>query len=142
MLAATPITFLQEGDRILLRLEALGVDRIIYLDPQGDGIDQAPTSSALGHSVGYWDHGVLMVGTKHVSWPYYDSEGTPVSDQAEFIERFTLKEAESRLYYQLTVIDRGTFRGPVVVDKHWEWMPGAQTGSSAPNRVLTGACSA
>lgn len=127
MFGATPIAFSRDDDRIMLRLLDYGIERTVYMDPEGDGVEeQRSTPSALGHSVGYWDHGVLMIGTTSVDWRYFDSDGTPVSDQAEFIERFTHREEENRLYYRLTVIDRETFTGPVVVDRFWEWELGVQ----------------
>ena len=126
MYGPTRLEFIEDGDRIILRLQEFGVERSIQMDPDGLGIAESTSVSPLGHSVGYWDHGVLVVGTTHVDWPYFDAAGTPLSDGAEFIERFTLREAENRLYYRLTAIDRGTFTGPVVFDRHWDWIPGAR----------------
>ncbi len=123
MYGATRLEFIQDGERIALRIQELSVERTIHIDPDGLDTAQPTSSSPLGHSIGYWDHGRLMVGTTHVDWPYFDGGGTPLSDGAEFIERFTFSEAENRLYYRLTTIDRGTFTGPVVLDRHWDWIP-------------------
>ena len=116
-----------DDDRILIRLPAYDIERIIHMDPEGDCVAQEPTSSELGFSIGHWDHSYLLIETTLVTSPYLDNEGTPLSGQAEFIERFMIDE--NRLNYRLTTIDRGTFTGPVVMDRYWEPTP---RGGSIP----------
>ncbi len=128
MFGPTPIEFTQGDDQIVIRLPAYGVERIVHMDQDDDGVAQEPTSSALGFSVGYWDHSYLIVETTLVDSPYFDNVGTPLSDQAKFLERFTVFRGrgdegagvEGRLNYSLTTIDRGMFTGPIVLDRYWE----------------------
>ncbi len=117
-------------DQILLRLPAYDIERVIHMDSEGDGVAQEPTSSALGFSIGHWDHDYLIIETTLVDSPYFDTVGTPISDQAWFFERFEFSRlggdaiGEKHLNYRLTTIDRGTFTGPVVLDRFWDRIPG------------------
>ncbi len=128
MFGPTPIEFTQGDDQIVIRLPAYDVERIVHMDQDADGVVEEPTSSALGFSIGYWDHSYLIVETTLVDSPYFDNVGTPISDQAKFLERFTVFRergdegagVEGRLNYRLTTIDRGTFTGPLVLNRYWE----------------------
>jgi len=131
MFGPTPIEFIYGDDQIVIRLPAYDVERIVHMDQDADGVAQEPTSSALGYSIGFWDHSYLIVETTLVDSPYFDNVGTPISDQAKFLERFTVFRErgdegagdEDRLNYSLTTIDRGMFTGPVVLYRYWEKPP-------------------
>ena len=80
--------------------------------------------------MGRWDEGTLVVETTHVDWPYFDRDGTPQSDQVEFVERFTMNDDASRLDYTLTARDRVMFTEPVVVTNTFDWRPGLELEAS------------
>ena len=84
----------------------------------------APTR--LGYSAGRWDGSTLVVTTRGASWRHFDAVGIPLSAAAEMVERFAPSSDGSRLDYQLTVTDPGTFTKPVVLNKHWIWLPEIQ----------------
>jgi hypothetical protein len=124
MLTPTPIEFIRGDATINIRLAGHGVERVVHIN-DGAGVEPQPGRSALGHSTGYWDHDVLVIETRHVDWPYFDVSGTPLSDQVEFIERFSVSADDNRLTYKLTTIDRVMFRGPMTSEFHWDWIPEA-----------------
>jgi hypothetical protein len=116
-----PIEFIDEGERILMRIEEYDLTRVIHV------IDE-PTPSAstpLGHSVGRWDKDRLLVSTDAISAPQYIA-GIPLTDYAKVEERFELSEDQTRLLYLLTVTDPATFNEPVKREKYWVWKPGVE----------------
>jgi hypothetical protein len=117
--APYPIEFVDEGDTIVLRLEEYDLRRMIYMESQ----EESPEPSILGHSTGRWDGDTLVVETTAINYGYFTTNGIPLSDEVEIIERFTPTEDASRLAYEITVIDPATFSEPVVMDKSWVWLP-------------------
>ncbi len=116
-----PIEFIDEGERILMRIEEYDLTRVIHV------IDE-PTPSAstpLGHSVGRWDKDRLLVSTDAILAPQYIA-GIPLTDYAKVEERFELSEDQIRLLYLLTVTDPATFNEPVKREKYWVWKPGVE----------------
>ncbi len=119
-----PMEFIDQGAVILQHQEEFDSVRTIYMDPEAAPSDPQP--SLLGHSVGRWAGGTLVVETTHVNWPYFDSRGVPQSEQARFEERFTVSVNGKRLNYTLEVEDPQTFTEPVRLDRFWLWIPGRQ----------------
>lgn len=112
-----PFEFIDNGDTITLRTELYDIERTIYME-RGAPPDDTP-SSRLGYSVGSWEGDVLVVKTTHVDWPYFDNAGTPLSADAEIVERFTLSEDQTRLDFEVTVTDPSTFTRPAVLVGYW-----------------------
>ena len=114
-----PIEFRQQGDDLAMYIEENDVVRPIHM-----GVSEAPVDiehTLVGYSRGHWeDENVLVVETSHVSWPFFDSGGTPQSEDITFIERFTLSDDESRLDYEITATDPHTFQEPVTMS--WNWL--------------------
>lgn len=121
MLHPTPIEFIDEGDRILLRIHEHDIERTIYMTETVE-----PQTSPLGHSVGRWDDDTLVVTTTRVDWPFSDEVGTPQSGAVELIERFTMTDDETRLDYELTSVDQAVFLSPSVRTASWVWVPGLE----------------
>lgn len=119
-----PMEVIDEGDTIRLRQEYYGAERMIHMGE----IDAAdlPPASLMGNSVGHWEGATLVVRTTDVSWPYFNIQGVPQGDDAQFLERFDVRLSEGRLDYELTVTDAATFTEPVVLRKHWLWKPGEE----------------
>ena len=112
-----PFEFVDQGETIALKSELYDLTRTIRIDAAAVPDDQP--AIPLGHSVGRWDGNTLVVTTTRVSWPYFDNIGTPQSEAAVFIERFTLSEDRRRLNYRLTITDPGTFSEPAIYERYW-----------------------
>ena len=118
-----PIEFVEEQDRVLLRMEEYDTVRTIYLD---DDSSFANPPSRLGNSVGRGVGEELHVVTRGVDWPYFSSTGIPQSNAIELEEIFRVSANGSELEYELTVTDPATFIETVHLDKQWMWRPGEQ----------------
>ena len=116
-----PIEFIDEGERILLRIEEYDLTRVIHMM-------DAPTSGepiSLGHSSGRWDGDSLVVTTSSILAPQFTA-GIPLSESARVEERFELSDDQARLNYRVTVTDSATFTEPVTREKYWIWIPGVE----------------
>ena len=119
-----PMEFVDDGERILLRIELYDVVRTIHMDPDAAAGNAPP--GPLGFSTGSWDGNALVVRTTRLGWPWFDQSGIPQSAAAELLERFTPSADGTRLEYILTVTDPDTFTEPVTLEKYWTWRPDAQ----------------
>ena len=116
-----PIEFVDEGERILQRIEEYDLTRVIHMTD----VDAAADPTLLGHSVGHWEDQVLVVRTEAVLEPQFTA-GIPLSDAATIEERFELSDDQTRLHYLITVTDPATFTEPVTREKYWIWIPGVE----------------
>jgi hypothetical protein len=122
MLHPPPISFSDEGDRIILRAAEHDLVRTIHMTADVDPRDQPATP--LGYSVGRWeDVNTLVVTTSRVDWPYSDANGTPQSDVSVHLERFSLSDDDTKLVYELTSIDPPYLIGPSVRRAEFTWDP-------------------
>jgi len=119
-----PIEFVEDGDRILLRLEEWDHVRTIHMANDVSAEDQP--ASSYGYSVGRWEDNVLVVTTTRVSEPYFDDIGTPQSEDIEIVERFILNDGTDRLDYRVAVTDPATFTEPAALVGVWYWNPGEE----------------
>ena len=117
-----PIEFSDHGNEILLELELWDIDRTIRMTDAAD--DGGHRGTPLGLSTGRWEGNSLEVTTTDIDWGYFDDAGTPQSRQIQSVERFTLSEDESRLDYEVVIIDPETLLEPLVLRWHWDWVPG------------------
>ena len=113
-----PIELVERNETIELRMTAFGVVRTIHMSADANDAMIAP--SDLGFSVGRRVGDTLEVRTTRVSWPYFDDNGTPQSENVELLERFSLIDDKSRLTYDLTVTDPDYFVDPITAS--WEWV--------------------
>jgi hypothetical protein len=113
-----PIEFIDQGNRIDLRLTSFGVLRTIHMTDESD--DESIESSELGYSIGRREGDTLEVRTTRVSWPYFDDNGIPQTENVEIVERFSLLDGKNRLAYSQTVIDPESFQAPVTAS--WDWI--------------------
>jgi hypothetical protein len=117
MINPHPFEFIDRGDGIVLRTELYDTERVIHMGAVTPSEHVPP--SRLGYSVGAWDDGALVVRTTRIDWPWFDNGGTPQSTDVEIVERFTLSEDQSRLDFEITVTDPGTFVQPAVLRGYW-----------------------
>ncbi len=117
-----PIEFIDEGNRIRLEIEEWEATRSI--DMVAAEIPADAPASLLGYSIGRWDGDTLVIETARIDFDYLDDEGTPMSDQAQVTERYTVSEDGSRLDYTISVTDAPNLVEPAIWDAHWTWVPG------------------
>jgi len=119
---AWPIEFIELESEILIRMEEFDIERTVHMDVEVAASNSPPTP--LGYSVGRWEDNTLIVGTKRISWPYFDDRGIPLSESAIILERFILSQEKTDLDYQITVTDPEVFTQPVTSSTAWTWVPG------------------
>ena len=102
-----PVEFVQSANRLAMLFEYDVVYRVVYMDGRGHPQDFEPTW--MGHSIGKWEGGTLVVhttGFNGKSW--LDRVGHPYSEQLELTERFRLVDKET-LQLDLTFHDPKTY---------------------------------
>ena len=119
-----PIEFVDEGEQIRLRVEQWDATR--FIDMVSERVPEETAPSLLGYSLGRWEGDTLVVETSHVDFPYLDDEGTPLSESAEMLERFTVIDDGSRLHHEIVITDPQNLAQPAVVDGYWNWVPGIE----------------
>lgn len=114
-----PMAIRDEGDHLVIQYEEWNQSRTVYMDGRGHPADLTPTR--LGHSVGRYDGGALVIDSKGVTGDIYYSfqSGGAYSDRASVVERYTLADNPRRLLLEMTVTDPVTLREPHVIDKIW-----------------------
>ena len=117
-----PIELIDEGDRIVQRIEEWGQQRVIHMSEEARGQIQAP--SHLGYSDGRWEGNTLVVETTEIMWPYLDQDGTPMSEDVSMLERYTMSEDESRLHYEIVITDPENLVEPAIWNHTWFYQPG------------------
>jgi hypothetical protein len=117
MIALFPFELVDRGREITIRTELYDTERTVHMDrtapPAGE------PRSKLGYSVGRWEDRTLVVETTLVNWPYFDQSGTPISENVQIEERFTPSADQTRLSFEMTVVDAGTFTAPVRLELEW-----------------------
>ena len=117
-----PIEIIDRGDQILIRIEEWEAVRTV--DMVSETIPEDASGSLLGYSVGRWeDDRTLVVETGRVDFPYLDDAGTPMSNDARMIERFSLSQDGNELDYEIAVTDSENLVEPVVWVAAWTWIP-------------------
>jgi hypothetical protein len=120
-----PMELIDEGDRIIQRVEEWDARRVFYMSEDALS-DAAPEPNHLGISVGRWEGNTLVVETTDVAFPFLDAEGTPISDSASMVERYTLSEDELALDYEVIVTDPVNLVEPAVWENTWIYRPGVE----------------
>jgi hypothetical protein len=115
-----PIEFREQGDTIVLLLEEWDGVRTIYVN----GASGEPEQPRMGRSTGRWEGRTLVVETRDTEWRYVDDLGTPQSEDAVIVERFTLSADGTELAWQMRITDPVNFTEPVVMEGVWIWIPG------------------
>lgn len=112
-----PFEFIDRGNEITLRTELYDIVRTIHMDRDAPPDDEP--ESRLGYSAGTWDGNDLVVTTTRVNWPFFDNVGTRQSEDVKITERFTLSGDQTRLDFEVTVVDETTFTEPAVLRGYW-----------------------
>jgi hypothetical protein len=112
-----PVQFIDAGDTIEFRGAWFGTVRTIHMGDAAAAETQSP--SPLGYSVGHWEGNTFIVETTRIDWPYFDTQGTPQSQDMRVIERYTLSDDQTRLDQHVTYIDPITFTEPATYQKYF-----------------------
>ncbi|HAY46397.1 MAG TPA: hypothetical protein DCY55_08955 [Gammaproteobacteria bacterium] len=116
-----PIEFIDQGDTIVMRLEEWDGVRTINMNAAGS---VEPVQPRMGYSTGRWEGDSLIVNTSNIGWRYVDDLGTPQSEDAVIMERFTLSSDGTELDWHAEIADPVNFTEPVVMTGTWIWIPG------------------
>lgn len=114
-----PIQFIDHGDEIEIQNAEFDIRRTVYLTGDATRKPQDVPLSKQGYSRGVWRGDTLEVHTTRVDWPFFDGVGTPLSTEAEMLERFTISDKNKRLNSEIVVTDPVNFTEPVVVGRYW-----------------------
>ena len=113
-----PYEFMDDGDSIRILGHEFNIVRTVHMNDAGDA--DAQPFSHLGYAVGRWDGDTLVVETSRINWPLFSARGVPQSEAVEIVERYTLSGDQSRLSYEISITDPGTFvGGPAIVEGYW-----------------------
>ena len=108
----TPLSITREPDRVVLRHEWMDVVRVIHLNTREHPADGPRTS--LGHSIGYFEGGTLVVETANYSAgvlnQYVEEPGKPTrgllhSADLTSVERLSFDAQRQRLVVEVTLKD-------------------------------------
>jgi Family of unknown function (DUF6152) len=116
-----PIEFVQQQDKILLRIELYDLVRTIHMN---EAVSQSSLPKhILGRSTGRWEGNTLVVKTDGIAWPYLEYDGTPLSPDASLIERFTPTDDGTRLNYSVIITDPIYLSAPAEATRSWVARP-------------------
>jgi len=120
-----PLQIRRDRQHLLVRYEEWSLLRPIYMDGRPQPTHSTP--SLLGHSVGRFQDGALIVETTRVT-PDLLSDSTQVGHSGELtaVERYVVRDNPRRLELTLTLTDPVTFTKPMVVTKTWLYTPNVE----------------
>ena len=119
-----PMELIDEGDRIVQRIEEWDARRVIYMTENRPS--QPEAAPHLGLSVGRLEGNMLIVETTDIDFPSLDGDGTPMSPEAEILERYTVNEDGTRLEYEVIVTDPVNLVEPAVWENTWVYRSGVE----------------
>ena len=101
-------------DRVIMRNEFYTSERIIYTDGRQHPDNGEPTN--LGHSIGWWEDGVLVVDTRLFSGHRFGNHtsGVPSGTQKHLVERYSLSDDGTRAIIDYTIEDPEFLTEPFV----------------------------
>lgn len=111
-----------EGDRVVMDIDWLDSERVIWLD----GREHPPASETFlhGYSVGRWDGDALEVDTRNYSEHEMGlSMAVPGSTRKRLRERFELSEDGKKLIYSVILEDPVYLAAPVEWSGEWLYRP-------------------
>jgi len=117
-----PMQILRDGANLVFRYEEWSLLRIVHLD----GVARPPyeTPSLLGHSVGRFENGELVIESDGINpgWISDFSRGGH-SGALTATERYRLRDDPRRLELELTLRDPEVLTEPYVMSKTWLFTP-------------------
>ena len=108
------------GDTIDMHVQEFNIHRTIHMT------ENDPEPSDAGYSTGRWEGDTLIVNTTQVDWPYWSEIPVPQSDQASYLERFSISDGGRTLHHSITITDPVVFAEPFTIERTREWTPGVE----------------
>jgi hypothetical protein len=106
----------EDGNTLVIGRDLMEGERIVHLDR----IAEAGPPSKLGHSVGWFEDGDLVVETSNFIADAWGSHtGIDSSDQKHLLERFTLTDDGLGILLTITLTDPVYLREPVTFTHRW-----------------------
>lgn len=115
-------TIVVEDDRVLISVDWMDSERIVYLD----GREHPPASetSLHGHSTGHWEGDMLVIDTtNYADHPMGLSTSLPGSTEKHLIERLSISEDGKEMVYAGVVEDPQFLNEPVKWTGSWLYRP-------------------
>jgi hypothetical protein len=127
----TPLEIIRQGNDVVLRHEWMDVRRVVHMNMKTHPKDVKP--STLGHSIGRWEGGTLVIETANYSAgvlnQYVEQPGQPTrgllhSAALTSVERLSLDAARQRLVVEIDLLDPDFFKVPFPRSRN-EYAPSA-----------------
>jgi hypothetical protein len=114
-----PFEIIRDGaDRVLMRYEVNNLERVVHLNTNSHPANAAP--APLGHSIGRFDAGTLVVETAqfaHVRWG--SGPGVDSGEQKSAVERYRLTNDGKSLELTFTMEDPEYLTQPVTIEHRY-----------------------
>ena len=115
-------TITVEQDRVVMNVDWMDSERIVYLDEREH--PPASETSLHGHSVGTWIGDMLVVDTTNYrEHPMGLSTSLPGSSQKHLVERFSVSNDGKSLIYSGIIEDSDYLLEPVEWTGQWLYRP-------------------
>ncbi len=115
-----PIEFIDEGERIIMRVEEWNGRRTIHMT---DANPDEGIGTIHGHSRGRWDGDALVIETRGIGYAYYNDAGVPLTRDAVVTERYTISADGRRMDWTMTTVDPAVFTSPTSLSGWAVWAP-------------------
>ncbi len=112
------------ADRVVLRIDWLDVERVIYLDGRAHPANGDRTLQ--GHSIGHWDDDSLVIDTTLFSQDSMGDYGLPSGQDRHIEERLTLSDNGESLNYEFVLGDSEYLSAPLSGGGVWDYRPDLQ----------------
>ncbi|HHX82669.1 MAG TPA: hypothetical protein GX696_06785 [Pseudomonadaceae bacterium] len=131
------VEIIQTDAQLTVVFDRLGDVRRIFLDGRPHPDDPIP--NWMGHSIGHWDAGTLVVETiAMTSESILDAHGLPHSDAARLDERWQLvhKDDEQVLENRLSFTDPANFDSPLTAVRYFRQAPFAEMSEGSSQCLM------
>lgn len=122
-----PMEIVDQGEKILIKLEEYDAVRIVHLKDEHNDSEQS--ASTMGYSTGRWQGDRLIVTTTKLGYGFLNvgalPNPIPQGTETHLIETFHMRADRYHLDYSLVVTDSSTLKRPMAFSKYWQWTPGA-----------------
>ena len=101
---------IENGDSVTFNYVYFGATRDVLISDSLSAEEQPLTP--MGFAVGRWAGSSLVVETSRITAPAFDSRGSLQTDAMTLTETFTLSDDQSRLIYEVEILDSEVFTEP------------------------------
>lgn len=132
-----PIEFIQRPEQMTILFEVMQQVRRIFLDGRGHPGPDDLEPTWMGHSIGHWEDGTLVVDTIGVKAGSLNGSGAaivarsgdrdprmPFTETLHLIERMRLLDGGQILELEQTIDDPTVYTAPFKLKRYWKRSPG------------------